>query len=79
MIAEIIALLPRPRKNWGQSSYHVMAASRGSANRPPSNSWAPVVELADSPVGPGGRFIALGEILGGRYALPRDAAMTKQV
>jgi hypothetical protein len=39
----------------------------------------PVVERAAYPVGLGAHFITIGEILGGRYALPRDAAMTKWV
>jgi hypothetical protein len=35
------------------------------------------VKHAASPVGLNARFITRGEILGGRYALPRDAAMTE--
>jgi hypothetical protein len=37
----------------------------------------PVAEHAAYPVGLKVCFITIGEILGGRYALPRDAAMTK--
>ncbi len=36
----------------------------------------PVIERAAYPFGLGVCFIASGEILGGRYALPRDTAMT---
>ncbi len=39
----------------------------------------PVVERAAYPVGHRVCFIASGESLGGRYALPRDAAMTEIV
>jgi hypothetical protein len=37
----------------------------------------PVVERAAYPFGHGVHVIAPGETLGGRYALPRDTAMTK--
>jgi hypothetical protein len=56
-----------------------MAASRGSAYRPPRNSRVPVVERAAYPFGHGVHVIASAETLGGRYALPRDTAMTKRV
>jgi len=54
-----------------------MAASRGSANRPPRICWVPVEGRSAFPVGFRARRIMSEQILGGRFALPRDAAMTK--
>jgi hypothetical protein len=56
-------------------NYSVMAASRGSAYRPPRISPR-VMKRALRPTGDAACFTTdAQEFLGGRYALPRDAAM----
>jgi hypothetical protein len=59
------------------TNYFVMAASRGSAYRPPRISPC-VMKRALRLTGEAACFTTgAQEFLGGRYALPRDAAMTK--
>gem|GEM_PF-2947977 len=55
----------------------VMAASRGSANRPP-RICSDMMRRALKPTGKAERpSTGTQQILGGRFALPRDAAMTR--
>jgi len=55
-----------------------MAASRGSAHRPPRIS-PNAMKHTPGATGESARSKAAAqELLGGRFALPRDAAMTKE-